>query len=185
MPATAHRPHIWTRTEYEQLIASGGFAPGARLELIDGEILDMAPQHSRHSTGVRLVEEAVRSAFGPGFDVRSQLPLAIDNESEPEPDVAVVPGAPRDYRDSHPNTALLVVEVADSSLEFDRTRKLAMYARNAIGDYWILDLQGQTLEVHRIPEGHNYRDRKVLDRNEKISPLNADGRPVLVSDLLP
>jgi Uma2 family endonuclease len=185
MTATTHRPHIWTRTEYENLIVSGGFAPGSRLELIDGEILDMAPQQSRHSTGVRLVEEALRTAFGSGYDVRSQLPLAIDDESEPEPDIAVVAGVPRDYRDNHPHTALLVVEVADSSLEFDRTRKLAMYARNAIEDYWILNLQAQALEVYRKPRGGDFQDRRLLDGAEKIAPLHAKRQTVPVSDLLP
>lgn len=77
----------------------------------------------------------MRVAFGRGFDVRCQLPLAIDDHSEPEPDLAVVTGSPRDYRDAHPRTALLIVEVADSSLDFDRTRKLAGYARNGIPEY--------------------------------------------------
>jgi len=185
MPVTAHRPHIWTRSEYEQLIVSGGFKPGARLELVDGEILDMAPQQSLHSTGVRLAEEALRAAFGTGFDVRSQLPLALDDQSEPEPDIAVVVGVPRDYRDSHPNTALLVVEVADSSLEFDRTRKLAMYARNGIDDYWILNLQVKALEVYRKPQGSEYRESRTLDRSRQIAPLHAGGQAVPVSDLLP
>ena len=185
MPVTAHRPHIWTRKEYEQVIVCGGFAPGTRLELIDGEILDMAPQQSRHSTGVRLVEEALRAAFGSGFDVRSQLPLAIDDESEPEPDIAVVVGVPRDYRDNHPSTALLIVEVADSSLQFDRTRKLVLYARNGIEDYWILNLDARALEVYRMPQGKDYRDRRVFDSSEKIAPLHAERRSVHVSELLP
>ena len=185
MPAIAHRPHIWTRTEYENLIVSGGFAPGTRLELIDGEILDMGPQQSRHSTGVRLVKEALRLAFGSGFDVRAQLPLAIDDDSEPEPDIAVVPGVPRDYRDNHPSMALLIVEVADSSLEFDRTRKLAMYARNGIEDYWILNLEAQALEVYRMPHGSDYGDRRTLDRSHQIAPLHAARHPARVSDLLP
>jgi Uma2 family endonuclease len=185
MPATAYRTHVWTRTEYEQMILSGGFRPGTRLELVDGEILDMAPQRSLHSTGVRLVEEALRAAFGAGFDVRAQLPLAVDDRSEPEPDIAVVVGAPRDYRDSHPKTALLVVEVADSSLTFDRTRKLAMYARNGIEDYWILNLETQVLEVYRQPHDSKYRDRRILDGSRQITPLHATGRSVPVSDLLP
>jgi Uma2 family endonuclease len=185
MPATAHRTHVWTRTEYEQMILSGGFRPGTRLELVDGEILDRTPQRSLHSTGVRLVEEALRAAFRAGFDVRAQLPLVVDDRSEPEPDIAVVVGSPRDYRDSHPKTSLLVVDVADSSLEFDRTRKLAMYARNGIEEYWILNLEAQVLEVYRQPGGNEYRDRRILDGSRQITPLHATGPPVPVSDLLP
>jgi Uma2 family endonuclease len=132
-----------------------------------------------------LVEEALRAAFGSGFDVRAQLPLAVDDRSEPEPDIAVVVGSPRDYRDSHPKTALLVVEVADSSVEFDRTRKLAMYARNGIEEYWILNLEARALEVYRQPCGSKYRDRRILDNSRQITPLHATGRPVPVSNLLP
>jgi Uma2 family endonuclease len=145
----------------------------------------MAPQQSLHSTGVRLVEEVLRVAFGRGFDVRPRLPLAIDDRSEPEPDIAVVVGVPRDYRENHPTTALLVVEVADSSLQFDRSQKLAMYARNGIDDYWILNLQENTLEVYRNPQGSEYRDCRTLDSRGRISPLHGAGQAISVSDLLP
>ncbi len=162
MTATANQPHVWTRAEYEQLVGAGGLDPNSRVELVDGEILDMAPQASLHATGVRLAEDALRVAYGNQFDVRAQLPLAIDGCSEPEPDLAVVTGSPRDYRDAHPTTAVLIVEVADSSLQFDRTRKLALYARNGIPDYWILNLIDGMLEVHRDPAGDSYRNRTVL-----------------------
>src|SRR5262245_14333663 len=101
---------------------AGVFQPGERVELIDGEILEMAPQKSRHAAAVTLVGDALRIAYGSGFHLRIQLPLALDPYSEPEPDVAVIVGSPRDYRDSHPTSAVLVVEVADTSLEHDRKR---------------------------------------------------------------
>jgi Uma2 family endonuclease len=186
MTAAAHLPHVWTRVEYERLIASGGLHPESRVELVDGEILDMAPQEGLHATGVRLAEEAMRSAFGRGFDVRTQLPVAIDGHSEPEPDIAVVTGTPRDYRDAHPTTAVLVIEVADSSLDFDRTRKLSLYARNAIPEYWILNLVDAVLEVHREPAGGDYARRTVLGASERITPLRAaDARGIAVADVLP
>jgi len=186
MTAIAHKPHVWTRPEYEQLVGSGGLGPESRVELVDGEILDMASQESRHTTGVRLTEDAVRIAFGPGFDVRSQLPLAIDGFSEPEPDITVVTGGPRDYRDAHPTTAVLVVEVADSSLEFDRTRKLALYARNGVPDYWILNLVDSMLELHREPAGERYAMCIKLAPSEQVTPLHAhNAQPIMVADLLP
>jgi Uma2 family endonuclease len=186
MTAAAHLPHLWTRLEYERLVESGGFHPESRVELVDGEILDMAPQESLHATGIRLTEDAMRIAFGEGFEVRAQLPLAIDGYSEPEPDIAVVTGSPRDYRDAHPATAALIVEVADSSLAFDRTRKLALYARNGIPEYWILNLVDGALEVHRDPAGETYASRSVLAASEHIAPLHAPGdRAVAVADLLP
>jgi Uma2 family endonuclease len=110
----------WTREDNDRMIDAGIFAPGERVELLDGEIIDISPQKSGHTTAVRLTEEALRAVFGAGFEVRTQMPLALDSYSEPEPDVAVVPGSPRDYRDAHPSSALLVVEVTDSTLAYDR-----------------------------------------------------------------
>jgi len=186
MTAAAHLPHMWTRLEYERLVDSGGFHPESRVELVDGEILDMPPQKSRHATAVRLVEDELRVAFGHGHDVRTQLPLAIDDHSEPEPDIAVVTGSPRDYRDAHPTTAVLIVEVAESSVEFDRTRKLALYARNGIPEYWILNLTDGVLEVHRDPAGETYASCAVLAASEQITPLHARGAYAFaVAELLP
>ena len=140
MARAAHTPHLWSRSEYERMAEAGIFEPGVRMELIDGEILDMAPQGTRHFTAIRLIEDALRAIFGDGWDIRTQGPLAIDDRSEPEPDVALVRGAPRDFRDAHPDSASLVVEVADTSLGFDRLRKKRLYARTGIQEYWIVDL---------------------------------------------
>ena len=128
MARAAHTPHLWSRSEYERMAEAGIFEPGVRMELIDGEILETAPQGTRHFTAIRLIEDALRSIFGDGWDIRTQGPLAIDDRSEPEPDVAVVHGSPRDFRDAHPDSASLVVEVADTSLGFDRLRKKRLYA---------------------------------------------------------
>lgn len=123
------QPHRFTREEYDRMVAAGVFAPDARLELLEGEIINMPPQKSRHATAVRLVEDALRAAFLAGFDVRTRLPLSLGDYSEPEPDVAVVKGSPRDSRDAHPSSALLVVEIAETSLDYDRRRKLPVYVR--------------------------------------------------------
>lgn len=185
MSAVAHQPHRWTRQEYEQLVAAGGFAPRTRVELIEGEILDMAPQNSRHSTALRLVEDVLRNAFGAGYDVRPQLPLALEDHTEPEPDIAVVVGSPRDYRDQHPTTAVLVVEIADSSLDFDRGRKGQIYARNDIPEYWLLNLPDGMLEVYRDPRSVGYADRQLVGLGQSIASLSASEAPVRISDLLP
>ncbi|MCG6941172.1 MAG: Uma2 family endonuclease [Thiohalocapsa sp.] len=186
MTAIAHKPHIWTRAEFEHLVGSGVLDPESRVELVDGEILDTPPQKSRHATAVQLIDDAVRAAFGRHCSVRARLPLAIDGYSEPEPDIAVVTGGPRDHRDAHPATALLIVEVADTSLAFDRTRKLALYARNAIPEYWILNLVDAVLEVHRDPTGDAYATRSVLAPAERIAPLQAPAQPAIaIADLIP
>jgi len=95
------------------MIEAGIFGPEERVELIEGEIVEMSPEDPAHSVGIQLAAEALRLAFGTGFHIRVQLPMALD-DSEPEPDVAVVRGSIRDFRDSHPSTAVLIVEVADS-----------------------------------------------------------------------
>ena len=121
--------HRWSRAEYDRAVEAGVFGPDARLELIEGAILAMGPQGSEHFTGIELVVDALRAAFGAGYRVRTQGPLAAGEDSEPEPDVAVVAGDARSYRDAHPSSALLVVEVSDHSLHRDRTVKQRLYAR--------------------------------------------------------
>ena len=167
------------------MVSGGVFHPEDKLELIDGEIYDVSPQSSRYATAIRLVEDALRQAFGSGFDVRVQLPAALDASSEPEPDVAVVEGGPRDYLDAHPTTALLTVEVSDTSLAFDRTTKQATYARNGIPEYWIVNLIDRQIEVHRQPEGNVYAQVDKLTAPGRITPLSRPDHSMAVHDLLP
>ncbi len=143
---TTVRVRRWTRDEYERLGDLGVLGPEERVELIDGVVYQMPPQHSRHATGVRLTEIALSKAFGEGFDVRAQLPLALGDYSEPEPDMAVVIGDARDFTDAHPATALLVVEVSETTLAFDRETKSSLYAAAGIPEYWIVNLVDRRLE---------------------------------------
>ena len=183
-PAT-YRPHRWSRAEYEHIVNVGGFPSDARLELLDGYIIDMSPQKSLHACAADLAEAALRACFSNGAYVRSQKPLALDDTSEPEPDIAVVPGSARDYAEHHPTHALLIVEVADSSLDFDRNRKARAYARNAIPEYWIVNLRDFVLEVRRQATGDAYQNVQTLRAQERITPLAAPDCIVAVADLLP
>src|SRR5689334_11505584 len=101
----------WTRDEYQRLADIGLLSPDEHVELVDGEIVEVPPQRSRHAVGIRLAARALRAVFGPDFDVLVQLPLALGPRSQPEPDLAVVLGSPRDNLEEHPETAVLVVEV--------------------------------------------------------------------------
>jgi Uma2 family endonuclease len=179
------RAKMWTREEYDRLVAAGGFAPESRVQLIRGEIVEMAPQGTRHATSILLTDRALRRSLAQGFTIRAQLPLALGQWSEPEPDVAVVLGAIEDYRDTHPENAVLVVEVADSTLEFDRTRKLEAYAEAGIREYWIVNLVEGVLEVYRDPSGPAYRESRRVGRDDVLSPITAPTGAVRVSDLLP
>jgi Uma2 family endonuclease len=186
------RTRRWKRVEYERLVECGIFRPGEPLELLGGLLVVAEPQGSAHFTAIRLVEEALRTAFGAGWDVRSQGPIALDDESEPEPDVAVVPGSARDYRDAHPASPVLVVEVAESSLAIDREHKGSLYARAALPEYWILNLVSRVLEVYRDPApepsaafGWRYRSVDIVGPDGLVSPLAAPAAHVAVADLLP
>jgi Uma2 family endonuclease len=179
------RLKTWTRDEYDRLVAAGAFAPGARVQLVLGEIVEMTPQSAAHVTGVRLVQQRLEAVFTSGYDVRVQFPLALSADSEPEPDVAVVRGTARDYSRQHPTAAVLVVEVADSTLRFDQGPKAVMYARAAIGEYWILNLEGRVLEVYREPQPSGYAAVTVVRPEESISPQAAPGARIRVLDLLP
>jgi Uma2 family endonuclease len=175
----------WTREEYDKMIAAGLFDPGERVELIDGKILQVTPQGSAHFTAIRLAEEALRRAFGAGFDVRVQGPLGISRSSEPEPDIAVVGGAPRDYRDAHPSAALLIVEVADTSLAYDRQRKGSLYARAGVQDYWIVNLEDRCVELYRDPDQGSYRSSQRYIAGDQVSPLAAAEARIPVEEMLP
>lgn len=188
MTSTKH----WTRVEYERLVDLGAFRPGERLELVGGALLVREPQGGPHATAVSLAEDALRGAFGAGWTVRGQMPIALDDDSEPEPDIAVVPGRPRDYTRAHPARPVLIVEVADSSLELDRREKASLYARARISDYWIVNLVEQVVEVYRdplaatdAPHGWRYGSTVTLRVGSAVTPLALPGSAIPVSDLLP
>jgi Uma2 family endonuclease len=189
LPREARR---WTRAEYERLVDLHVFAPGEHLELIDGLLLVREPQGSRHAAAIRRVLAALRSALGEQWQIDSQLPIALDDTSEPEPDVAVVPRDPGAYRDAHPSRALLVVEVAGGSYRVDHDYKASLYARAAIAEYWIVDLAHGTLEVHQQPVasgdapcGWRYARVETLRPPAVVRPRITPQRSVLVADVLP
>ena len=192
MPVSQARTKRWTRLEYERLIDLGAFAPEDRLELLAGQLVVREPQEGRpHSTGIRLVAGTLRAAFGPDWNIEAQLPIALDEESEPEPDVAVVAGGPRDYLASHPTRPALVVEIALSSLALDRGEKASIYARAGVADYWIVNLVDNLLEVYREPQadpdapyGWRYGSTATLRRGDAVTPLALQHWSIPVSDLL-
>src|SRR5262249_60865109 len=117
------RVRSFTRDEYDRLIERGAFHPEERLELVGGHLIVHEPQGSRHAVAIELAQGALQRAFGPVWRIRVQLPIALDAESEPEPDLSVVAGDPRASARSHPATAALIVEVAETSLASDRELK--------------------------------------------------------------
>jgi hypothetical protein len=186
------RARRWSRVEYDRLIDLGIFEPCERLELLDGLLMVREPLGSRHAAVIRRVLAALHRALGDTWQIDSQLPIALDEASQLEPDAAVVPRDPSHYRDAHPARAVLIVEVADSSYRIDREYKASLYARAAIQECWIVDLAGQTLEVHRQPEaspdalyGWRYASIQTFQVPASVAPLIAPAIPITVADLLP
>jgi Uma2 family endonuclease len=170
-------------------MADMGLFEGKRVELIDGEVVVMAAQKNSHVLGVSLASETLLKICGPEFWVRVQAPLDLAEDSDPEPDVAVVSGHMREYK-AHPQSAILVVEVADTTLRYDRGKKAALYARAGIQDYWIVNVVDDQLEVCRQPVADpagvaRYASIVTLRKGEQVSPLALPSMAIAVADLLP
>lgn len=183
---------LWrmTRARYDQMIGAGIFGPDDKVELLDGLLIAREPQGARHAAIVVLVRAVLERAFGRGFHVREEKPVALDDLSEPEPDIVVVRGRPRDYLVEHPSRPVLLVEVAETSLALDRTRKAALYARAGIADYWVVNLRARVLEVYRDPvrimdDEWKYDSVRLLRRNALVTPLAAPRARIRVASLLP
>ncbi len=184
------QPWKWTRDDVIRL-AEMGFFQGQRVMLIDGEILAMPPMNRDHANGIIHALQAVQAAFGPGFTVRPQLPLDLGQTTDPEPDIAVVRGSARDHPET-PTSAVLVIEVADSSLAYDLGDKASLYAAAEIPDYWVVDVIHKRLHVFRepktdplAPHGSSYSNHVFLQRGESVAPLAVPGSSIQVDDLLP
>jgi Uma2 family endonuclease len=185
------RVHQWTVEEYYR-VGDAGLFEGRHVELLEGEIIDMATMLSPHATSVTLTVEAVREAFGQGWVVRNQMPLRLSDISEPEPDIVVVAGKIRDFKDAHPTTAALVIEVSESTLSYDSKQKASLYAKAELQDYWIINLVQRQVEVHRrpipdttAPYGFSYGERVIYRERDEVSPLVLPNVLIAVADLLP
>ncbi|HKV38244.1 MAG TPA: Uma2 family endonuclease [Blastocatellia bacterium] len=185
------RVHFWNRNEYYKM-AEAGLFDGVHVELIEGQVMEMSPIGSLHVTATGLAGEVLKSAFGPGYFVREQAPLDAGELSEPQPDVAIIQGDRRQFKNAHPKMAVLIVEIAETSLAYDRTEKASLYAKIGIPDYWILNLPRRRLEVCRQPVrnesspfGFAYADLKVLAEGDSVSPLLRPDVQISVASLLP
>ena len=180
-------PARWTADRYLRLVDEGVLGPEDRVELLEGVIVAMAPQNEPHAAGVRRLGQALFRAVGDRAVVQVQLALISGRHSVPEPDAAVLPGTVADYDRAHPRTALLVVEVADTSLKQDRLTKRAIYAAAGVPEYWVVDLVGDRVEVHRspIPAERRYAETSVALRGGRLDLVALPGASVAVDDLLP
>jgi Uma2 family endonuclease len=160
------------------MVQDGILHEDERVELLEGDLFLVSPQGPRHSAHVTELNQRLASAYTGKAHVRVQMPLDLRPYNLPEPDLAVVRGSPRDYRDSHPvgRDALLVVEVAQTSQDIDR-RKAGIYAAAGVAAYWLIDLPSARLEVHTQPaDVGGYRQRTILAVGEEVALPGSDAR---------
>lgn len=153
-----------SRTAWRAMIDAGTFV-GQRAELIRGVIVQMSPQNHPHARVIANLTRILIQTLGSRADVRCQLPVLAVDDSEPEPDLAV---APLDAIFDHPGTLHLVIEVADSSLRYDRLAKRELYAESGFPEYWIVDVEKRRVEVYREPQGDRYATCEVIEGDGTI-----------------
>jgi Uma2 family endonuclease len=171
----------FTRSEYAQMIELGLFQD-ERVELIRGVLVKMSPQAAPHASTVQKLNQLLMTRLQGRFTVRIQSPLALSDDTEPEPDVAVV--ALGDYEVEHPTTALLVIEVSDTTLRKDR-RKASVYASAGIGEYWIVNLGARTVEVYLSPDGDRYAETRTLRAGDTLRPTQLGDVSIAAAEILP
>jgi Uma2 family endonuclease len=162
--------HRWTVDEYHQMARAGLLDETDRVELIEGEMIDMAPIGTRHAFLVDRIAELLTGGAHASYMVRVQNPVVLDDRNEPQPDVMLVR---RDnYALRHPNPAdvLLVIEVSDTTVEYDRDIKLGLYARHGIPEVWLLNVNAREITVCLEPADGQYRLVRKPRANESVSP---------------
>jgi Uma2 family endonuclease len=185
------RPRRFSKAEYYRL-GELGFFRGQRVELMEGQLMVLSPQNAPHATAMLKAATVLQAVFGSGYHARPQLPLDLGQTTEPEPDLAIVVGTIQQYATAHPTSAVLIVEVSDTTLAYDRHRKGSLYARAGIADYWVVNLRARHVEVYRAPipdalrvYGYRYSSRTDLLPGATVSPLVLPQAAIPVADLLP
>jgi Uma2 family endonuclease len=168
MGLLAERQRPLRGEEYERMVAAGFFRD-ERVELIQGVVVEMSPQNAPHSYVIQLLNRLLMPRLVGRADVRVQLPFIAGADSVPEPDLAVV--ALGDYMDAHPSHALLIIEVADSSLKFDRQEKAELYAKVGIPEYWIVNVASRSIERHSEPTAETYARVTPFRSGDSLAPL--------------
>jgi Uma2 family endonuclease len=180
----------WSAAEFHRL-GDAGLFEGQNLILVDGEFLEMPPPNPPHDMALILLDTVLRACFPTGHVFRTQMSLVLGQTTDPVPDYAVVAGSARDFVQK-PTTAVLVVEVADSSLDYDTGDKVSLYAAAGIADYWVVDLVNHRLIVMRDPvtdaaarHGSRYSSVNAFVAGQRVAPMAAPASAVAVADVLP
>lgn len=180
------RKHVTTLNEWRKLGEAGIFPPDCRVELINGEIFDMSPIGFNHAGHLKRINKVFTRLIPDDLVTSVQDPLQLGDLSEPEPDFMLLNPHVDYYSSRHPqaNDVLLLIEVADTSLAFDQTQKLRLYALHAIPEYWLLNLNDNCLEVYRQPDGDTYAEKIVLRASSTITLSQLPSLTIQISDIL-
>ncbi|TYQ28959.1 Uma2 family endonuclease [Pseudanabaena sp. UWO311] len=157
--------HLWSCADYHQMIEAGVLDEDDRVELLEGKIVCMSPQRPFHAASVQLSSRLLFKLLGARAEIRIQLPVTLGNDSEPEPDIAVVRFENHEYSFRHPEVSdiYLLIEVADWTISKDRKQKARIYGKHQVLEYWILDLQKRQVYIFRQPEDGSYREELILN----------------------
>ena len=183
VPLTRRR---FTVDEYYRMADAGIFSEDDRVELIDGEIVQMGPIGENHAGHVDRLTWLFSRRAGDGAIVRVQNPVRLSEYSEPQPDMTLLHPRPDFYTSTHPGSrdVLLLVEVADTTAEYDRSIKVPLYARHRVWEVWVIDLQRDRVEIYRDPAPNGYREIRVARRGDRLTPLALPDVALSVDDIL-
>ena len=173
-------------SQYHQMSEAGILSENDKVELINGEIIEMSPIGRRHTACVNRLNSVFSQLLGKKVIVAVQNPILLNNLSEPEPDIALLKPRTDFYESGHPQPQdiFLLIEVADSSIEYDRDVKIPLYASSGITEVWLVDIYQQVITVYRYPTEHDYRDIQTLSRGEKLSISAFPENNLFVDDIL-
>ncbi|MBD2441912.1 Uma2 family endonuclease [Dolichospermum sp. FACHB-1091] len=176
----------FTISQYHQMSEAGILSENDKVELINGEIIEMSPIGRRHAACVDRINRLFSNILGIKVIVRVQNPILLNNLSEPEPDIALLKPRADFYESGHPQPQdiFLLIEVADSSIEYDRDVKIPLYASSGITEVWLVDIYQQVITVYRYPSENGYRDIQILSRGEKLSISAFPENNLFVDDIL-
>jgi Uma2 family endonuclease len=180
------QPYRFTVEDYHRMAEAGILGRDDRVELIEGQIVEMPPIGSPHGGTVNALLYLFSKAVRDEAIVGVQNPVRLSDISEPEPDLMLLRPRPDFYRDSHPTPAdvLLLVEVADTSAAYDRSVKLPLYARVGVPEYWLVDLERGVLEVYRSPAGDGYAEVQELGAGARVAPASLPDAELDVGEIL-
>jgi Uma2 family endonuclease len=178
--------HRFSVKEYYRMAETGVLRPDARVELLNGEIIDMSPIGPFHGGLVNRLIRIYGKLSNGRWQASAQNPLRLDDHSEPEPDFMLLKPSPNDYTSRHPrpDEAFLLVEVADASLDYDLEEKLPAYGHAGVAEVWIVNLRDQSLEVYREPHFTGYGSKTVVRAGDTVAPLAFPDAAVDVAELL-